>query len=122
MLPHRFPFRLVDRREGERARVALSGGAFWSRGGERALPESLLVEVFAQAAAAVLAGRGAPSGQGYLAGVEGMQIARLPEPGERVLVDVRLVAGFGRLAKVEAELTCDDERLASATLLLAAGA
>jgi hypothetical protein len=69
----------------------------------------------------LLSGRGAPSGQGYLAGVEAMQIARLPAAGERLTVEVRLVAGFGRMAKVEAELKCGDERLASAALLLAAG-
>ena len=78
--------------------------------------------MFAQAAAVLLAGRGVSSGLGYLAGVEGMQIVRLPTAGERLTIEVRLVAGFGRMAKVEAELWCGDERLASAALLLAAGA
>lgn len=120
-LPHGFPFRLVDRRAGERARVLLSANDFWSRGSE-ARGLALWVEAMAQAAALLLQQPGEePGGELSLAGIEGARLERLPRPGDEVTIEVCLEARFGKVTRVAARIADGRGDVARATLLLARG-
>jgi 3-hydroxyacyl-[acyl-carrier-protein] dehydratase len=116
VLPHAYPFRLVEKR-GEEVRVVLSSSGHWSRGA--APPAVLALEILAQAALVQLGGAGA-GGRGLLAGVDGAEFRGDLRPGDRLLARVRVAGGFGRLVKVAASLEREDgSAVASAELLLA---
>jgi len=119
-LPHRFPFRLVDRAIDGRAALCATSGAWWARGGE-GLGLPLLVEAVAQSAALLLGPEGATGDRMALAAVEEAQIARAPGAGEVVEIRVRLETRLGHLVRVRGELRCAGEELGAATVILAAG-
>ena len=102
-LPHRFPFRLIDRRDENHVVVALSAGAVWGRG-ETPYPGPLMVEIMAQAAMALL--DGPPAGdRAFLAGVEDLVVERAPRPGELLQATAEVQARFGGTIKVLARLS-----------------
>jgi 3-hydroxyacyl-[acyl-carrier-protein] dehydratase len=116
VLPHAYPFRLVEKR-GEEVRVVVSADAHWSRGG--ALPAVLALEILAQAALVQLGGEG-DGGRGLLAGVDGAEFRGRLRPGDRLVARTRVAGGFGRMVKVAATLEREDGgAVASAELLLA---
>lgn len=119
-LPHRFPFRLVDREDDGRALLRATAGAWWGRGGgDLTLP--LLVEAVAQSAALLLGPEDGPGERMALAAVEAANLDRRPAPGETVEIRVRLETRLGRLVRVRGELTADGEEIGAATVVLAAG-
>lgn len=128
-LPHRFPFRLVERAIDGRGVVCASADAWWGRSGNGpGLP--LLVEAVAQAAALVLAPEGPDGSAGSagataermsLAAIEDARLTRAPRPGERVEIDLRLETRLGHLVRVRGELRSAGEELGAATVVLAAG-
>jgi 3-hydroxymyristoyl/3-hydroxydecanoyl-(acyl carrier protein) dehydratase len=119
VLPHRFPFRLIDCRVGEWAIAGISVNSAWVRGRE-GLPNALLIEILAQAAI-LLDPEGSEEQGGLLAGIDQASFAALPvAAGERLSVRVNRAGSFGRLAKVTGSLERQDgARLCEASLLLA---
>ena len=123
MLPHEYPFRLLDRRADGTVVVLVSGNAAQVRGAEE-LPAFLAVEVLAQSALFALVG---PSGErdssdrglGLLAGVQDVQFHAPLRPGDRLSVAATLLARLGALSKVRAELRRGDELVVEGELLLA---
>jgi 3-hydroxyacyl-[acyl-carrier-protein] dehydratase len=123
LLPHEYPFRLLDRRADGTAVVLVSGNAAQLRGADE-LPAFLAVEVLAQSALFALV---EPSGEhestrgglGLLAGVQDVQFHAPLRPGDRVSVAATLLARLGALSKVRAELRRGDELVVEGELLLA---
>lgn len=124
MLPHAFPFRLVETQEGGGVVVTLSAGGTWWRG-RQGPPAVLALEILAQAAILVLArGDGQEGsrqeGRGLLAGVDRASFHRPLSPGDRLDARVELRGRFGRLVKVTGSLIRQDgEVVTEADLLLA---
>ncbi|HET9765358.1 MAG TPA: hypothetical protein VFS60_00845 [Thermoanaerobaculia bacterium] len=123
MLPHAYPFRLLDRRADGSVGVVVSGNAAQLRGAPE-LPAFLAVEVLAQSALVALAGphdEGAPSagGLGLLAGVQEVQFHTPLRPGDVVAASAELLGRLGPLLKVRAELRRGDELVVEGELLLA---
>ncbi len=123
MLPHEYPFRLLDRRADGTVVVLVSGNAAQVRGADE-LPAFLAVEVLAQSALFALV---EPSGErdsshrrlGLLAGVQDVRFHAPLRPGDRVSVAATLLARLGALSKVRAELRRGDELVVEGELLLA---
>lgn len=124
MLPHRFPFRLVDRVEGGRVRVALTTDAVWLRGSE-GYPAALAVEILAQSAILLLPETTSGGGKGLLAGIDGAAFHASPAPGDVLSIEIRQTGRFGTVVRVEGTITRrsgrgdEEEPVAEAALLLA---
>jgi hypothetical protein len=106
MLPHAFPFRLVEGGRADRVDVRVTGDAAIMRGEPTASP-ALAVEILAQAALLLLgeqAGGEAGAGAVYLAGVDGAECPAPLVAGERLAAGARIVGRFGGMVKVEAWL------------------
>ena len=118
-LPHRFPFRLVDRKE-DAVHVALSANAFWMRGGG-VLDAPLVPEIAAQAAALLLVPAGAAAeefAELRLAGVSECELARPLRAGERLELEVALEARLGAVIKVAVRVAAAGEQVARLGLTL----
>jgi 3-hydroxymyristoyl/3-hydroxydecanoyl-(acyl carrier protein) dehydratase len=125
VLPHAFPFRLVDRAgDGAAQPLAWTVGGALDRGAGAA-PAMLAVEMMAQAALVLLArdgsGEGAGEGAGLLAGVDGLVFHSTLGAGDRLEAHADVAGRFGRLVKVRARLTRDGVVVAEGDLLLALG-
>jgi 3-hydroxymyristoyl/3-hydroxydecanoyl-(acyl carrier protein) dehydratase len=123
LLPHEYPFRLLDRRADGTVVVLVSGNAAQVRGAEE-LPAFLAVEVLAQSALfALVESSGerdsSDRGLGLLAGVQDVQFHAPLRPGDRLSVAATLLARLGALSKVRAELRRGDELVVEGELLLA---
>jgi 3-hydroxyacyl-[acyl-carrier-protein] dehydratase len=120
-LPHRHPFRLVDRTADGRALLRVSANSVWSRGSS-ATPAVWLVEAVAQSAAILLApGTEAGERRLALAAIESAEMTRAPEPGETVEIEVSLENRWGALVRVRGQLTVDGAPVGSAIVVLAEG-
>jgi 3-hydroxymyristoyl/3-hydroxydecanoyl-(acyl carrier protein) dehydratase len=124
-LPHAYPFRFVDAvlrapgpefNEG-RVSVRITGGARGVLDGTWASP-ALLVEAIAQAALLLEGGDPSAARQGFLAGIDGFEINRVPEAGESLTIDVRLAARFGAVVKFEGEVLSGSETVARGAVLV----
>lgn len=126
MLPHAYPFRFLDRVGDDGVVVLVSSGATALRGGAE-LPPLLALEILAQAALVTLAPPAPaeervtshPGAIGLLAGVEGLRLDSAVRAGDRLVASVALLARFGSLSKVRAELRRGETIVAAAELLLA---
>ena len=149
MLPHAFPFRLVDRADdgpgqptaslplGRQEDPALAASRrrgslplAWTVGGALdrgagAAPAMLPVEMMAQAALVLLTRDGSGEGEGervgLLAGVDGVVFHATLAAGDRLEAHADVAGRFGRLVKVRARLTRDGAVVAEGDLLLALG-
>jgi 3-hydroxymyristoyl/3-hydroxydecanoyl-(acyl carrier protein) dehydratase len=127
-LPHAYPFRFVDtvlgpagadfRQGSVSARLTANGraamGADWGRA-------ALLAEMLAQAALLLQGGDAAVGRRGFLAGIDGFEVARLPQAGESLQVDVRLTARFGAVIRFEGEVRSGSETVARGAILVRQG-
>lgn len=124
MLPHAFPFRLVDRGSGGRELPLLwTVNAALGRGVSE-VPAMLAIEMMAQSALVLLAGErggGEGEGAGLLAGVDGVAFHAPLVPGDRLEAHVELAGRFGRLLKVRARLERGGATVVEGDLLLALG-
>jgi len=123
VLPHAYPFRLLDRRADGTVAVWISGNAAQLRGADE-LPPFLAVEVLAQSALVALRepmSSAAPKepGLGLLAGIQDVQFHAPLRPGDVLTVAATLVARLGPLLKIRAELRRDDAIVVEGELLLA---
>jgi len=117
-LPHQFPFRLVERESGPRARVRLTSTAYWIRDrGE--LTIGLLAEMMAQGAALLLRDPDAPAADRLLAGLEGVECERRIFAGDTLELEASLEARLGGAVRVAVRVFRDDLEIAHGRLLLA---
>jgi 3-hydroxyacyl-[acyl-carrier-protein] dehydratase len=127
-LPHAYPFRFADtvleRSAGESfggtvstRLTANARGAMGVRWGSSVL----LAEALAQAALLLQGGDAQAGRKGFLAGIDGFEVSRLPEAGESLQVVVRLAARFGAVIKFEGEVKSGAETVARGAILVRQG-
>lgn len=105
-LPHRYPFRFVDRTiertgtGGGRVSALLTAGGRAACGGP--LSAGLVGELMAQAALLLSGGGPEPVGGSVLAGFSDLVVESAPEPGETLTVRVGVAGRVGPVVKFEA--------------------
>lgn len=125
IIPHRYPFLLVDKvtemEEGKRVagikNVSANEPFFQGHFPEYAvLPGVLMVEALAQVGAIAVLGMEANKGKlGYLAGVDKCRFKRQVRPGDQLEMEVEILKikgpiGKGKgIAKVDGEIACEAE-------------
>jgi 3-hydroxyacyl-[acyl-carrier-protein] dehydratase len=135
-LPHDYPVLLLDRvteiEDGIRGvgvkNVTANEECFKGHfPGNPILPGALIVEAMAQTAAVVLGYGARESGDGdqknpdvRLAAIQEMKFRKTVTPGDRLMIEVRLIRRFGRAIKIAAEATVSGEVVACGTMILAA--
>ena len=127
-LPHAYPFRFVDvvreRSEGESfagtVSTRLTANARGSMG-ERWGSAALLAEAIAQAALLLQGGDVEAGRKGFLAGIDGFEVFRMPEAGESLEVAVHLAARFGAVIKFEGEVRSGAQIVARGSILVRQG-
>lgn len=131
ILPHRYPFLLVDR-------VTASDGAKTIQGyknvtgnedffqghfpGNPVMPGVLVIEALAQLGAALLMQRFA--GQqvyAYFAGIEKARFKKQVVPGDRLDLDVLVTRDRGKFAVIEGRASVDGQLACEATLMCMVG-
>jgi 3-hydroxymyristoyl/3-hydroxydecanoyl-(acyl carrier protein) dehydratase len=116
-LPHQIPFRAaaaVIRRD----QSSIDGVFLWTA--NETLPaEVMLVEAMAQFAGGLVFD---PTGHGFVSGIDGCQISRPVEPGDRVNVHVTLEASFGAIFRFQATADVDGVEMAWARFYLSSEA
>jgi 3-hydroxymyristoyl/3-hydroxydecanoyl-(acyl carrier protein) dehydratase len=131
-LPHAYPFRFVD--TGEPLGPASDNDAAWQgsvtarisadswsvRDGELASP-AVLAEAIAQAALLLEGGDPEIGRTGFLAGIDGFEVTRLPKAGDTLTISVKLAGRFGSVFKFEGEIRSADEPLARGAVLVRKG-
>lgn len=133
LLPHRYPFLLIDRvldyAPAERL-IALKnvtfnepffGGHF---PGKPVMPGVLMLEAMAQAGALLYfqthIDRGTPdNGLLFLAGIDNARFKRIVQPGDQLRIDVQPTKMKGVVWKLHGEIFIDDQRVCSADILSA---
>ena len=127
-LPHEYPFRFVDAVleepgasfSGGRVRVRVSANARGAMGEAWQSP-LLLAEAIAQSALLLEGGDSEAARKGFLAGIDGFEVARAPRAGETLEVRVRLAARFGAVVRFDGEVFAEDEAIARGTILVRHG-
>ncbi|KAA0255681.1 hypothetical protein FBQ97_13715 [Acidobacteria bacterium ACD] len=104
-LPHLYPFRFVDRtaeRTGEgsgRVLAAVTAGGRLL--GPPAASPAVLGELIAQAALLLQGGDPELGRSGFLAGLSGIEVSRLPEAGDLLTVEVVLAGRLGPVVRFD---------------------
>jgi 3-hydroxyacyl-[acyl-carrier-protein] dehydratase len=131
LLPHRYPFLLIDRvvevDEGKRVKAYknLSANEDFFNGhfpGLPVMPGVLQVEALAQAAAVLamsLPGFDTKTHVAYLMSLDDVKFRRIVEPGDRLDLEVEVVQLKRSIAKVHGKATVDGERACEATITAA---
>ena len=128
LLPHRYPFALVDRvvlhDPGKRAvaikNVTLNEPQFQGHFPERPLmPGVLIVEAMAQVGGLIVAQiPDLPKGLFVFAGIDGVRFRKPVFPGDQLIIDCELVSlKRKRFGKVKAEAKVDDNLVCSGELM-----
>jgi 3-hydroxymyristoyl/3-hydroxydecanoyl-(acyl carrier protein) dehydratase len=122
MLPHAYPFRLLERGPDRGTALPLR----WTVNGALdrgvgAMPPVVAVEMLAPAALVLLGGAGAAGGGGggLLAGLEGVRFHAPLLAGDRLEAHATVHGRFGRLVKVRAWIARGGETVVEGELLLA---
>lgn len=127
-LPHVYPFRFVDvvveERDAafSRGRVSMTitAGQRACSGGGWGAP-GLLAEAIAQSALLLQGGDVEVGRTGFLAGIDRFDVAREPTPGERLSVEVSLVARYGAVVKFFGAIHGEPGPVASGEILVRHG-
>lgn len=127
ILPHRYPFLLVDRIlelvPGEKAvclkNVSTNEPFFQGHfPGEPIMPGVLLVEALAQAGAlAILSHPGHRGKLALFAGINRFRFKEIVRPGDQLVITIMLTAMRGSVGKGEGEIAVGDKIVASGELL-----
>ena len=130
LLPHRYPFLLVDRVvefvKGERIlaykNVSFNEPYFTGHFPQKPImPGVLILEALAQAAGILAFGtldvQAEDDSVYYLLGVDGARFKRPVEPGDQLLLDVRLSRHMRNIYKFQAVARVGDEVVAEAELM-----
>lgn len=128
-LPHRYPFRMIDRlvelEPGQRAVAvkAISFDDFFIEGHfpqKPCMPEVLIVEALAQTGGiALLSAK--EEGMGFLVKVEEMQFDKVISSGAVLTLSADVEFSFGEMAKVRVKAEARGETVAQGILVLATG-
>ena len=127
-LPHQYPFRFVDTVLEERdatfsrGRVSMTvtanqracSGPDWGM-------SLLLAEVIAQSALLLEGGDPEIGRSGFLAGIERFTVDRSPSPGERISVEVSLIARFGSVVRFAGRIDGDPGPVARGEIIVRRG-
>ena len=131
ILPHRYPFLLVDRvtecdgRTRIKGYKNVTGNEDFFQGhfpGNPVMPGVLQIEALAQLGAALLMQRFA--GQqvyAYFAGIEKVRFKRQVVPGDRLDLDVLVTRDRGKFAVIEGKASVDGQLACEATLMCMVG-
>ncbi len=129
ILPHRYPFLLVDRIEeldpGRRAvglkNVTLNEPYFQGHfPGNPVMPGVLILEALAQVGAVALLTEEANRGKlGLLTGIDRARFRRMVRPGDSLRLEVELVQRRGPMGKAAGRARVGDELAAEAEILFA---
>ena len=124
VLPHRYPFLLVDRvveQEPGRRIAAVKNVTYnepffqghWP--GRPIMPGVLIVEALAQAAGLMLAG-GVPGKIGLIAAIDRVKLRRPVTPGDQLRLEATVIRAKNRTAEVQATARVDGRVVAEAKL------
>jgi 3-hydroxyacyl-[acyl-carrier-protein] dehydratase len=131
ILPHRYPFLLIDRvlevEEGKQLKalknVTVNEPFFQGHFPNKSvMPGVLIIEAFAQAAALLGAlgfneNRTSDDDLYYLVGVDKTRFRKPVEPGDQLIIDVEFITVKRGIWKFQASATVDSKLVASAELL-----
>lgn len=128
ILPHRYPFLLVDRivelEPGKRGTgIKNLAEGEWFFNGRAAYPPVLLLESLAQVGGIVLASKAREENPGarltgLFAGVSDFRFHRSPILGEQITLKVELSQSLASIYRFAAEAYVEDEQIASGQILL----
>jgi len=128
ILPHRYPFLLVDRIleiEPGRKGTGIKNltGSEWFFRGHLSYPPALLLESLAQVGGIVLGSRARQEGSrsrfiGLFAGVSDFQFQRCPILGEQITLKVEVAQSLASLYRFAAEAYVGEEKIAGGQILL----
>lgn len=131
ILPHRYPFLLVDRileiEEGKRAsgikNVTINEPFFQGHFPEYpVMPGVLLVEAMAQVGAVAILSKPEFRGKiGLLAGIDKMRFRRQVVPGDQLLIEVELLKLKGPVGKATGKVTVAGQIACEGELMFAVG-
>ena len=119
-LPHRFPFRLVDR-TADSVVLRLTANAHWLRD-RTTLDLPLLIEATAQAAALLTMPEAAAPDDLLLAGVSDCELVRAVAVGESLEFEVVIQARMGAAVRVGATIRSAGDEIARLSLTLTGSA
>ncbi len=132
MLPHRYPFLLIDRvldyTKGEKLtaikNVTINEPFFPGHFPHRpVMPGVLIIEAMAQACGVLsfLSGHASPSGKGVFlfVGIDEARFKRQVEPGDQIRFEAKIVRQMRGILMYEAEAYVGEELAASAKLMCA---
>jgi 3-hydroxyacyl-[acyl-carrier-protein] dehydratase len=127
ILPHRFPFLLVDRilevEAGKRVvgikNVSVNEPQFTGHFPERPImPGVLMLEAMAQVSAIILLHYEHHHGKlAVLTGVDGVRFRRIVEPGDQLIMTSELIKVRGAFGRVKAECRVKDQLVAEGELM-----
>ena len=131
LLPHRYPFLMVDRivelEPGARAvglkNVSINEPFFQGHfPGYPIMPGVLIVEALAQVGSVALLSLEANRGKvGYFAGIDSFRFRRPVRPGDALVMEVSLERMRGVVGKAKAEAKVDGKTVAAGELTFALG-
>jgi len=129
ILPHRYPFLMVDKIfdlvPGKSAsgikNITLNEPYFTGHfPGNPIMPGVLMVEAMAQVGACAILGEEKYQHQlAYLAGIDHVRFQRLAVPGDRLLITTELIKLRANIGKAKGKITVDDELVCEGEFLFA---